>query len=100
MEPKKYRRFSLKERTTIEILLKEGRKTAYIVNQVKQIVGELMRTALPLDVPVVVEMNTGETGWRHIKNFSKKTGEGNIPTPVLVLNRSIYNFSKFTGILN
>ena len=30
------------------------------VEQVKQIVGELMRTALPLDVPVEVEMNTGE----------------------------------------
>jgi DNA polymerase-1 len=28
--------------------------------QVKQIVGELMRTALPLDVPVEVEMNTGD----------------------------------------
>jgi DNA polymerase-1 len=30
------------------------------VEQVKQIVGELMRTALPLDVPVEVEMNTGD----------------------------------------
>jgi len=30
------------------------------VEQVKQIVGELMRNALPLDVPVEVEMNTGE----------------------------------------
>ena len=30
------------------------------VNQVKQIVGDLMRTALPLDVPVEVEMNTGD----------------------------------------
>ncbi len=30
------------------------------VEQVKQIVGDLMRTALPLDVPVEVEMNTGD----------------------------------------
>ena len=30
------------------------------VEQVKQIVGDLMRTALPLDIPVEVEMNTGE----------------------------------------
>ncbi len=30
------------------------------VDQVKQIVGDLMRTALPLDVPVEVEMNTGD----------------------------------------
>jgi DNA polymerase-1 len=30
------------------------------VELVKQIVGDLMRTALPLDVPVVVEMNTGD----------------------------------------
>jgi IS30 family transposase len=30
MEPKKYRRLSLKERTIIETLLKENRKTAYI----------------------------------------------------------------------
>jgi DNA polymerase-1 len=29
-------------------------------DQVKQIVGDLMRTALPLDVPVEVEMNTGD----------------------------------------
>lgn len=30
------------------------------VEQVKQIVGDLMRNALPLDVPVEVEMNTGD----------------------------------------
>lgn len=30
------------------------------VEQVKQIVGELMRNALPLDIPVEVEMSTGE----------------------------------------
>ncbi len=30
------------------------------VEQVKQIVGESMRTALPLDIPVEVEMNTGD----------------------------------------
>ena len=30
------------------------------VEQVKDLVGKLMRTALPLDVPVEVEMNTGE----------------------------------------
>jgi DNA polymerase-1 len=30
------------------------------VEQVKQIVGDMMRTALPLDVPVEVEMNTGD----------------------------------------
>jgi IS30 family transposase len=36
MEPKKYRRLSLKERTTIEILLKEGRKTAYIAKQLNR----------------------------------------------------------------
>ena len=30
------------------------------VDQVKQIVGDLMRTALPLDVPVEVDMNTGD----------------------------------------
>ncbi|MFZ4548299.1 MAG: DNA polymerase [Bacteroidales bacterium] len=30
------------------------------VEQVKHIVGDLMRTALPLDVPVEVEMNTGD----------------------------------------
>ncbi len=30
------------------------------VEQVKQIVGDLMRSALPLDVPVEVEMNTGD----------------------------------------
>jgi DNA polymerase I len=30
------------------------------VEQVKQIVGDLMRTALPLDIPVEVEMNTGD----------------------------------------
>jgi DNA polymerase-1 len=28
--------------------------------QVKQIVGDLMRTALPLEIPVEVEMNTGD----------------------------------------
>jgi DNA polymerase-1 len=30
------------------------------VEQVKQIVGDLMRNALPLDIPVEVEMNTGD----------------------------------------
>jgi IS30 family transposase len=36
MEPKKYRRLSLKERTIIETLLKENRKTAYIAKQLNR----------------------------------------------------------------
>jgi IS30 family transposase len=36
MEPKKYRRLSLRERTIIETLLKENRKTAYIAKQLNR----------------------------------------------------------------
>jgi len=36
MEPKKYRRLSLRERTIIETLLKENRKTAYIARQLNR----------------------------------------------------------------
>jgi hypothetical protein len=36
MAPKKYRRLSSKERTIIETLLKENRKTAYIAKQLNR----------------------------------------------------------------
>jgi DNA polymerase-1 len=56
-----FRKYSLKSRMTMQVhdeLVFDVYKPE--AEQVKQIVGDLMRNALPLDIPVEVEMNTGD----------------------------------------